>query len=96
MITEIPELRKLMVDEEEHEQLSFRHDLRDCLKAEGKGKMGYEHREVSERPYGQGVGGIGAPSSQAQEAWIYLAMTRFLTLSGWGNSSPIPSRYNAR
>ncbi len=21
--------------------------------------MGYEHREVSERPYGQGVGGIG-------------------------------------
>ena len=29
----------------------------------------WTHREVSERPYGQGVGGIGAPSSQAQEAW---------------------------
>ncbi|MCD6321072.1 hypothetical protein J7L84_02355 [Candidatus Bipolaricaulota bacterium] len=54
MITEIPELRKLMANEG--------HDLRDCLKAEEKGKMGYEHREVSERPYGQGVGGIEAPS----------------------------------
>ena len=31
--------------------------------------MGYEHREVSERSYGQGVGGIGASSSQAQESW---------------------------
>ena len=31
--------------------------------------MGYEHREVSERPYGQGVGGIGGSFSQAQEPW---------------------------
>ena len=47
MITEIPELRKLMVDEEEHEQLSFRHELGQEMqvdKGRGEGHV--------PRPYG--------------------------------------------